>query len=273
MFAVTLAGLLSLMSAPQTQAVSLKLQPLTYRESLSSGETKTGFIDVSNPTEETLRLTTTVEGFRQVDDEGQLEFFASEQLEAAITLDSDEFRLEPKQAMRLVFAVDGSKLPEGDVFAALLVATEPDDEGQIGQSVRAGTLLFLENGSSGARQAEITSLEVPSIVTSGQINGRYGVRNTADAETASGFFPEVELQLRPLGSSQTVESTLVFAGNERRNQFSYDSNLVGVYQLSASYGESSQSRWVVLVPMWFLLIVGLLLLVGTVWLLKRLNRI
>ncbi len=78
---LAILGLSLLLTAP-TSALSLKLQPLLYNDILKKGEQKKGFIDISNPTGQTLQLRSSVQAFRQVDNTGTLEFYENEQVSA-----------------------------------------------------------------------------------------------------------------------------------------------------------------------------------------------
>lgn len=237
--------------ATSAHAASLRVQPLSYEETLQKGEKKKGFIDVTNPTAQTVNLKTSVQGFRQIDNEGSLQLYNSEQITAGIIPDLKQFSLKAGQTMRLVFLVDGTKLPEGDVFAALMVTNAPDQTGNMAQAVQVGTLLLLENVTPGARQAEVTELSVPFFQFGNTVTGSYKVKNTAPSDSASGFKPKVKLSLNPFSLSKEQTSTLIFAGRERSNQFELSTQRLGFYRVSASFGNSTQSKWVFIAsPLW-----------------------
>jgi len=251
---------------------SLKIQPLSYETQLQKGERKTGFIDISNPSGQSVKVTTSVEAFRQVDDDGRLEFFESEAAEKGITPDLKSFTLGPREAQRMVFELDGTKLPEGDVFAALFFATKPDEGGAVAQAVRVGTLFIIENGTPGSRKAEITNLQTNFLQIGSVIEGEYAVKNTAKKGQVTGFTPLVDIKLSPFGSTQQRDSSLVFAGRERSNNFSYQTNLPGLYRLSATYDDSIQSRWVLVLPVWLLWAGGALVFIGMALFVARRRR-
>lgn len=245
----------------QVSALGLKVQPLIYSDTLNQGETKKGYVDVSNPTNEKVQLKTSVQAFRQIDDQGNLEFYDSEQIEAGLKVDLDEFELGPKQALRLYFVLDGTKLPSGDVFAALFVSSKPKklDEGSA-TAVRVGTLFTIVNGTPGAREAAVTGLDVPFWQFGDQITGSYQINNTADADKASGYYPEVNISLWPFGGKTTDKSSLVFAGNTRSNDFAVDGPAFGIYKLTADYQYSSQDRWIFVAKGWLpWAVIGLIL--------------
>ena len=235
---------LATITVVSAEALSLRVQPLSYQESLAKGEKKKGFIDITNPTAETINLKTNVEAFRQTDNQGALQFYKDEQITTGIIPDLNEFSLKAGQTMRLMFLIDGTKLPEGDIFAAITATNDPDQQGNMAQAVRVGTLLILTNGTPGARKADITSISVPAFQLSNTIAGSYSVKNTAPANTSSGFYPEVSISVWPFGPTKKQKSTLVFAGRERENQFEIPVKRIGIYKITAGYGASQQSRWV-----------------------------
>lgn len=242
-------------------ALALRVQPLSYKETIAQGEKKKGFIDITNPTGQTLNLVTSVQAFRQTDNNGSLEFYDEPKISAGITPDLNSFALKPGQTMRLVFQIDGTKLPQGDIFASLMVTNKPDQLGNFAQAVRVGTLLMLVNGTPGARQAAVTKLSVPFVQVGQAVSGSYTIKNTAPADTSSGFSPEVDVTLSPFTSSKKQTSSLLFAGRERSNEFSISANRIGFYQVSVGFGASKQTSWVFIIsPLWITIIVGLVLI-------------
>lgn len=230
----------------QTQALSMKVAPLEYRATLKEGEKQKGFIDVSNPTGQTVIVKTSVEGFTQTDDKGSLEFSKNEQLAAGVLLDLDEFSLGPREAVRMYFVIDGTKLPTGDGYGAIFFTSTPPGQATVGtgQSVRLGTLLSIVNGTPGSRKAEVVSLETPSFVLGNKLDGTYRIKNIGDPKTSTGFYPNVRVKVWPFGETQVKNGPLVFAGRTRENSFNLNTPWLGVYQISATHGNSSQSNWV-----------------------------
>ncbi|MBC7746646.1 hypothetical protein H7Y40_01550 [Pedobacter sp.] len=239
---------LALFIVPSVSAVSLKMQPLLYSESIAKGDTKKGFIDISNPTGQTIKLQSSVQAFRQTDDNGSLQFYDNEQVSAGIIPDLKDFELGPREAIRMYFLIDGTKLPPGDVFAAIFVATKGQQESRgVAESVRLGTILTIVNGTAGARQAAIESLSTSWFQFGTAIAGNYRVKNTADPTQTTGFYPDVTVAVTPFTSSVVSKAPLVTAGKSREGSFSLQGDRFGIYKLTASYGDSQQSRWVFVV--------------------------
>ncbi len=243
--------------AQSVSASSLKVAPLEYRSGLKDGETKQGFVDISNPVAEAVTVRVSVQGFRQIDDEGGLQFYDDKQLSTAILPELTSLELGPREAIRLFFTINGKLLPNGDVYAALFFTTEPKQaQNGVGQSVRVGTLLSLVNGNAGVRDAEVISLSFPSIQFDSQVKGSYRIKNTGPK--GSGFYPAVTASSWPRGQAKQIESSLLFGGRERSNDFTYATGY-GIYRIDVTYGGSKQSRWVLMIAPW-MVVVGLLVI-------------
>lgn len=268
-FALILLG--AFLSESPASALGLKIAPLEYRTTLSSKEFKKGIVDISNPENVPVIVRTSVQGFRQTDDQGTLQFYDDEQLSEGIKLDLNEFELGPREALRMYFQLDSSKLPSGDVFAGIFFTTNSTEVTRgTGQSVKLGTLLSIVNGAPGERKADITNLTVNSFVLSDTISGKYSVKNTGDPSKSSGFYPNVKLGLFPFGDSKTKASSLVFAGRERTNEFSLRSPFIGIFKVQASNGQSSQSKWIVVIrPVALFTLVALFIAALTVVIIRR----
>lgn len=262
----------ALLYAPHVRADPLLgVQPLQYREQLNPGERKKAFIDISNPAPQASTVQFTVQGFRQIDDKGSLEFYDDEQLRNGIQLDYQEVTIPAYKTLRLYFVVDAAKLPTGDIFAVIFAKTKPE-QGIAAPSVRLGTLVILTNGSPGRRDARIEALDVPRVQIGDSLHGAVTIKNTAPAKSASGFFPEIKLSSWPLGPSRVLSSPLVYAGNARTVAFEVPGNQIGIFKLRASYGGSSKERWIVLVTgywRWVSVAIALVVIVAAAWLMRR----
>ena len=240
-------GLLAGMQQPAFAQAALQLQPLQNEAALQQGERKKGFVDITNPQPAAVKVKFSIGGFRQIDTAGNLSFYDSEQLRAGILLDYDEYTIPANKTLRLFYVVDGTKLPTGDVFAAIFAQTVSETTGSATSSVRIGSLLILTNGTPGARQAEVVKLDAPWLQTGAAISGNVTIKNTAPADSASGFFPDITIGLWPFGQTTSVKGSLVFAGNSRDMKFTVPSNQLGIYKLTASYGDTKRSQWMFVV--------------------------
>ena len=260
--------------AGDAHALGLKIAPLEYRTTLKKDERQRGFIDVSNPSAQAVRVTSSVQAFRQIDDDGGLRFYDDARIEAGIRPELGSFTLGPREAIRVYFTVDGSKLPEGDIFAAVFFSTAPSQpRNGVGQTVRVGTLLSIVNHTPGERKAVITELEVPFFQLGNDIQGSYRIKNTGNH--TGGFYPQVTLAAWIGGGERRQESVLVFGGNTRSNEFELSAGF-GLKRVSVSYGNSERSGWVLLLPPWFIGVAAVLALIvgveAALWHRRRLKR-
>ena len=248
-----------------SHAMSLKIAPLSYESSLKKGEVKKGFIDVSNPEGIAQDITLQVKAFRQVDDRGSLEFYDAEQLKAGVKLDYEKLTLGPREAYRVYFLLDGNKLPTGDIFGAIFASTKPQGGSGSVQSVQVGTLLIIENGTPGARNAEIRDYNVPTLQLGDGLRGQMTIYNTAKAGEATGYYPKITITPQPYGSF-AVKGPLIFAGRSRPVTVTRAGDYFGPVLLKASVGNSEASRWVFavtgywrwLAPLIFIIIISLI---------------
>lgn len=258
-----LSGLLAFCSVgflgTTAHALSLKLSPLEYRTSLEKGEKKKGFIDVSNPNLETVKIRTQVQAFRQTDSSGSLRFYDNEQVSAGIQLDLKEFELKPREALRMYFLIDGTKLPKGDVYGAIFfISSDTFAQATVTQQVRLGTLLSIVNETPGSREAVVERLNTNIVQFDTHTRGSFVIKNTSTSET-TGFYPEVTLKVWPFGKEQRVTSRLVFAGLSRSTDFDVTTPPFGIYRVTASFGTNLQSRWVIVLNPVAIVIIAVLL--------------
>lgn len=256
------------------EAAVMRIQPLQYESSLKAGEKKKGVVDISNPSEETVKVRLYVQGFTQVNDKGDLRFFADEQLSQGIQLDYSSTELGPRQALRLFFLVDAAKLPTGDIFAVIFAETIPEETTGPRTAARVGTLLMLTNQTPGARQAQISKLDIAPLQIGDGVAGAVGVRNPAPKGKVTGYKPMIRIQVSPLGGEMVRPGPLVFAGRNRTIDFYKPSNLFGVYAVTVQTHTDSVTRYVFLITGWWRiaapLLCGLLLAVAViVWRWRR----
>lgn len=243
-----IAGCLLVLGASTANAeAALELRPLQYVETLQKGERKQGMIDIHNTEPYPVAVRLSVQGFRQIDTEGHLEFFDDQQLREGITLDVQSTDIPAYKTLRLYFTTDSTKLPTGDLFAAIFAEAVPTDHEGSGATVRLGSLLMLTNQTPGARQAKIAKLDMNWLQVGDGLRGSAVIANDAPKDTASGYFPEVSLRTWPFGPTDTHSGPLVQAGNQRTVQLRQAADLIGVYKVRVATGNSYREQWVVAV--------------------------
>lgn len=267
-FAVVTLVVSPVHAASKPDVFGLKLAPLDVRTELKKGQKRKGYIEVSNPSNKTVVVTSSVSGFKQIDSKGTLQFYSDEQISAGMQVDLDEFELPPWSAARVYYLLDGTKLPSGDVFAAIFFSTsqQKDDVVSIQPSVRVGTLFSLTNGTPSSHTATITELDV-SPFQFGTVKGSYSIKNTG-GKGSTGFYPSVNLSLQPFSKTQDLSSRLIFPGIERTSNFSVTPTYPGIYRLSVGYQGSELSTFIfVITPE---LLIGLAILIIAIFVTTRL---
>lgn len=262
----------SIVSAPSAGAEALKIAPLKYEATLAVGESKKGFVDVSNPTYEPVTVNLSVQAFRQIDDDGTLEYYDSEQISAGVLLDLTEIELKPRGAMRVYFLLDSSKLPSGDVFAAIFASTVPTDKRGARQSVQVGTLLLLTNGTPSSHQADVTDITGAWVQIGDGLTATITVHNPAPEDLATGFFPEITVKTQPY-SETTVQGPLLFAGRTRVVEYRQPGNYFGLIRIVADAGGEQGTKWAFVVtgywrwlaPLIVGVLVGMLAIMHRYW--------
>jgi hypothetical protein len=269
--AVLAVGITVVAGAPTVSAETVRIQPLQLQTSLKKGEKKKSFVDITNPAANEVELKLYVSGFKQVNDKGSLTFFDSEQIAAGIKLDYDSVKLGANQTLRLYFLVDGTKLPTGDIFAAIFAQSVPVLRTGTNTAVRVGSLLMLTNQTPGSRKAEITRLDVPLVQIGDSLRGEMAVKNPAPKGEATGFFPEIRVAVQPWGGVKSFAGPLIFAGNTRTFSFTMPSNLFGIYTVTVYANQATKTTYVFLITGWWRIIAPfiLILLIGAAALLWK----
>lgn len=256
---------------PAAYAESLRIQPLQYQTELKKGEKKKGYVDIANPSNETVTVNLYVNGFSQVDDHGNLTFFDNEQISDGLLLDYDTATIGAHQALRLYFIADGTKLPTGDVFGVIFAETKSAGRPGTNTTVRVGSLVMITNQTPGPRDAEITKLDIPFMQVGDGVGGVIAVKNPAPKKTATGFFPAMTVELISWGGKQDFQGPLVFAHNTRTFDFYMPANLFGFYLVKVKANNAEKSTVVFLMTGWWKIVAPLLvvLIAGGVFLVKK----
>lgn len=230
-----------LISNVPVRAESLEIHPTIYKNiQLQKGEGKKAYVDVVNPAATAENVSISIKALRQVDDTGTLSFYDSEQITKGIKLDLTSVELGPKEAVRIYFAMDGSLLPSGDVFAAIFARTSPGD-GAAMQSVQVGSLLMITNGTPASHTADVSTLDAPFIQMGEAMTAQLSLTNPANEKETTGFFPKVTVQTWPYGQ-RTVEGPLLFAGRTRAIQYRQPGDYFGFIKLQVDAGGKQGSK-------------------------------
>lgn len=262
-----LIAIISFAPATAEAAVpALQVAPMQYTGTLTPGHVSQGFVDVSNPTDTTVDIQTNVKGFRQTGRSGDLEFYDNPDLAAGIKTGLSGFSLGPREAIRVAFDVDPSKLPRGGIYAAIFFRTQPPAESAnssyVVQSANVGTLLILKNGTSGSNHGAV-SLQLPFWQFGSGLRGAFDFTNTDRSQTATAVKPAFTAHILPWGRGTAAASGLVLPGYTRHFQFSRPGSYFGVLPVTVSDSVTHAQRtvWVAAATGMYLWLVPLLLVV------------
>lgn len=231
-------------------AFGLKVAPLKYEAQLELGDEKIGYVDVSNPNDFTVTVTPEIEAFRQIDTDGNLEFYEDIRLQEGITLNQNKFDLGPRKAARVFFTINSNNLPEGGVYGALLFGVnnrggQSDERSSIATTTRVGTLLLLKNGDAGVRKGRISRVDIPLWQFGEGIEGNVAF-HTQKSRHALAFEPQLQFTI-PLAGKTDVNSGIVFPGNTRDFTIQRQGNYFGIFpvEVTDEITGSTQRSWVV----------------------------
>lgn len=247
-------------------AASLSISPLRYDAALAAGEVKKGFVDITNPTAAGVTVSLKALAFRQVDDQGALEFYDDEAITNGLRLDYSEVDIGPRQTLHLAFLLDGTKLPAGDVFAALFATLKTGESGAAQQALRVGTLFVISNGTPVNHSADIERLTVPWLQTGDRFSAQFAVKNTSNQGALSGFSPQIQVSAWPY-IYDVVTGPLVFSGRARQTEYIRPGSFFGIVRVSVKTGASVQVAYSLLITgywRWLAPLIGLAAVVGLV---------
>jgi hypothetical protein len=192
-----------------------------------------------------------VQGFKQADLDGNLEFFADDAIEQGIKLGLTDFELGPRESIRVSFTVDPTKLPKGGIYAAAFFRTIPPPEqsattSYVAESANVGTLLLLQNGAEGEHIGRIASLSLPFWQFGSGLKGEGQYQNTNRSTTPIAFGPQLELRSFPWTRPAKFDGPYVLPGSTRRFDVAHRGSYFGLLPISVTDAASSNrvTNWV-----------------------------
>lgn len=276
---VAFLALASLIPSPaHADVASLQIAPLQYEATLKPGRVSSGYIDVSNPSDTNITITSSVQGFRQVGQDGDLEFYDDPDLSAAIKPGLDNFNLGPREAVRVVFSVDAGKLPQGGIYAVIFFRTTPPDQSSnssfISESANVGTLLLLENGVGAAHHGQVGKMTAPLWQLGDEISGKLAFTNTDRSARPMGFKPQLSVRVTPWGHRQAADTGLVLPGVTREFNFSRTGAYFGWLPITVTDADtqSHATVWVLACTGWYRWLVAVIGIIGIFLGIRRLRH-
>jgi hypothetical protein len=270
--AVVLAVALVAYPAPARAEAGLQINPLKYEDTLTSGQVKAGHIDVANPGDTTVTIAADVQGFRQIDLDGDLQFFRDEALAAGIIPDQAQFDLGPHESVRVPFSVNPAKLPRGGIYAAIFFRTVPtvpaSSSSYIAESANVGTLLILNNGARASVGGHIVGFNLPFWQFGAGLAGSLTYQNTANPAGGAAIYPALSSQVLPWTGRAKFTGPFIMPGATRQFAFSRAGAYLGLLPVTILDPVTGRvtTRWVLACTGWWRLALPLVLVVIIVWL-------
>lgn len=234
--ASSIIAILAVAYAPAAMAqASLQVNPLKYEDKLDSDKVRSGFIDVANPGDAAVQVRASVQGFRQADLDGNLEFFDSETFSRAIKPGLTDFEIGPRESIRVTFTVEPSKLPPGGVYAVIFFRTVPNAvpssaTSRIFESANIGSLLLLQNGPIGHATGQLDTFNLSFFQTARGIQGSIKYKNLS-TDNPSAIYPSFQVKTFPWGKPTTITGPFIMPGRSRRFDFEKPGSYLGLIPL------------------------------------------
>jgi len=274
MIALVVAVASGLVATPAyADAPALKITPLKYQEQVPLGKDKIGYVDISNPTNQTVLVQTEVQAFRQVGQKGGLEFYSDERISAGIVPELKEFSLGPREAIRLQFTIRPNVLGEGGAYGVIFGRTAPTTFGQnnanVAVSARVGTLMVLTIGKGGERRGTIEQVRTPRFAFGNSVTAETVYHNTGDTSRGLAFNPTLALKVGWFGKAQSHDGPLVLPGVTRDIEVQRSGSYLGLIPVQVTDqtgGGSSKTAWILACTgYWRWVLPLVLLVVGCGW--------
>jgi hypothetical protein len=261
--AFVVLGLLLLHSAFATahaEGTSLQQAPLIYRASLHAGSPQRGHIKVSNPTDAAITVQSQVQAIHQSGNQGELIFYDAPSLLPAITLSHEKVTINAHKSVDFNFLINPDKLPAGGVYAAIFFRTIPQTAAKsnaIQNSVRIGTLLLLQNGTTATAKGRITDFHVPWLTYGSRVNGTITYLNTGSLA----LNPNLMLHAG-FTSPQTITGPYILPASLRIFPVEITGNHLGLIHITVdgSNPQTTSSRWLIAITGFWQWLLPILLL-------------
>ena len=166
-----------------------QVSPMNQKISLIPGERTYGTFKITNPNTNSndFHFTLSVAPFT-VDDDYNIKYENNgdyNQIVDWITLEGDEAQLPPNNTATVHFYIDTPEnAPAGGQYAAIIVKSAGNDESQEGVNIKSNFgithAIFAEVAGETIRKGEVSSINVPSFLFSGNITGTSSIKNTGN---------------------------------------------------------------------------------------------
>lgn len=269
------------------------VSPMTQQVILDPGESYTASFKISNPSTNTndIKYELSVTPFYV--DENYATIFENidntGQLASWITIDSPTAGvLAPNDHIEIKFTINVPHgAPGGGQYASIIVSSKPVSSGVAGdsdttvinESFQIGHLVFAEITGNTIRKGEVTEIDVPSYLSSGDITGTAIIRNVGNVHGTAKY----TLQVFPLFSSEEIytneedpekatilpDRTLYMTTSMPNTPFFGLFNVV--YTVEFEGVTTQVSKLVIKCPLWLIFVIALVIVALIVWIVIRIK--
>ena len=269
--------------------ISFLMSPMYEKISLDPGESYSSSFTITTPSQATADFNYQVYTQSYYRDENNIAIFEDveghSQMVDWITIDSPTTgTLPPDGYATIRFTINvPENAPAGGQYAAITVGTaHPETQGsddgiKIQESIAMGYTVYAEITGETVKQGEITDINVPSFLFSGNITGSSSIKNTGNVHGDAIY----KLQVFPLFSSEEVYTNeenpdirVVLPDRTLYYETSWDNTpWLGIFNVLYTVefeGVVSQvSKMVIVCPIWLLFVVifGIIMLI--IWIVLR----
>lgn len=274
-----IAGVIWPHGAQAAELTALKATPLKYQEHIPLGGDKIGYMDISNPTMQALTVKMQAQAFRQVDAQGNLQFYDDDRISAGIIPEFYEFTLGPHEAIRLKFTIRTNTLGAGGTYGVLFAQTSVPGQASGGASVavaaRVGTLFILDIGDGGTRSGYLAFLHRFGAAFGDGVSANLSYTNVGESGRALAFSPKLAVKTGWFGKSEVREGPFTMPHNARPASFFKKGNYIGIIPITVSDqtgGAKPVKQWLIVCTGYWRYVVGILILSGLGWLAYSIYR-
>lgn len=250
------------------------LTPMYQQVILTPGETFEGNFEITNPANSTadFEYELRVEPF-SVDEENGISLTVNgdyNQMVDWITLPFAEGSVPPNMTEKIRFQIDvPADAAAGGQYASVVVSSKPKSASNasvdIQEVYQSAHLIYAEVAGETVRKGTINSVSVPSFLLSGNITSSASITNTGNVHSRADYV----MQIFPLFSNEEVYTneenpahSWIMPGNTNLKELSWEETpTLGVFHVifKASFEgvESKVDKYVIVCPLWLLLVIFL----------------
>lgn len=268
-------------------AVQFTVSPMNQMKVITPGETEQGSLIIANPAANTeaAKVVLEIRPFSYNEDNDPI-FEAKEdysQIVNWITLSGTEYSLEPNESIEVPFTIDvPQNAPAGGQYASIIVRGEEGTGGMFNEYFEIAHLIYAEVAGETVRRGDITNVNVPSFLLSGNITGSAMIKNTGNVHSNATH----TMKIFPLFSNEEVftneenpQTNLIMPGSSRLTSVTWaETPSIGIfhvlYDVEFEGVKNSVDKYIIICPLWllFLILLAIFLIIFRILSAKKKTR-